>query len=33
LLLLTPSRGKLYVADRSNKLVQIFTPEGDFIGQ
>jgi hypothetical protein len=25
--------GKLYVADRSNKRIQIFTPEGDFLGQ
>ena len=25
--------GKLYVADRSNKRVQIFSPEGDFLGQ
>ena len=25
--------GKLYVADRSNKRIQIFTPEGDYIGQ
>jgi len=24
--------GKLYVADRSNKRIQIFTPEGDFLG-
>jgi sugar lactone lactonase YvrE len=24
--------GKLYVADRSNKRVQIFTPEGEFLG-
>jgi DNA-binding beta-propeller fold protein YncE len=26
------SEGKLYVADRSNKRVQIFSPEGDFLG-
>jgi len=25
--------GKLYVADRSNKRIQIFSPEGDFLGQ
>ena len=25
--------GKLYVADRANKRVQIFTPEGEFLGQ
>jgi sugar lactone lactonase YvrE len=25
--------GKLYVADRSNKRIQIFTPEGAFLGQ
>jgi DNA-binding beta-propeller fold protein YncE len=25
--------GKLYVADRSNKRVQIFSPDGDFLGQ
>jgi DNA-binding beta-propeller fold protein YncE len=25
--------GKLYVADRSNKRIQIFTPEGEFLGQ
>jgi DNA-binding beta-propeller fold protein YncE len=25
--------GKLYVADRSNKRVQIFTPDGEFLGQ
>src|SRR5579875_1141123 len=25
--------GKLYVADRSNKRIQIFTPEGDYLGQ
>jgi DNA-binding beta-propeller fold protein YncE len=25
--------GKVYVGDRSNKRVQIFSPEGDFIGQ
>src|SRR5271169_760720 len=25
--------GKLYVADRSNKRIQIFTPDGDFLGQ
>lgn len=25
--------GKLYVADRSNKRIQIFTPEGQFLGQ
>jgi DNA-binding beta-propeller fold protein YncE len=25
--------GKLYVADRSNKRIQIFTPEGRFLGQ
>jgi DNA-binding beta-propeller fold protein YncE len=25
--------GKLYVADRSNKRIQIFTPEGGFLGQ
>jgi hypothetical protein len=25
--------GKLYVADRSNKRIQIFTPEGDLLGQ
>ena len=24
--------GKLYIADRSNKRIQIFSPEGDFIG-
>src|SRR6202041_1569671 len=25
--------GKLYVADRANKRVQIFSPDGDFLGQ
>ena len=25
--------GKLYVADRSNKRIQIFTPDGQFLGQ
>lgn len=25
--------GRLYVADRSNKRIQIFSPEGDFLGQ
>jgi DNA-binding beta-propeller fold protein YncE len=25
--------GKLYVADRANKRIQIFTPDGDFLGQ
>ena len=25
--------GKLYVADRSNKRIQIFTPDGEFLGQ
>jgi DNA-binding beta-propeller fold protein YncE len=25
--------GKLYVADRSNKRIQIFSPDGDFLGQ
>ena len=25
--------GKLYVADRSNKRIQIFTPDGDYLGQ
>jgi DNA-binding beta-propeller fold protein YncE len=25
--------GKLYVADRSNKRIQIFSPEGDYLGQ
>jgi DNA-binding beta-propeller fold protein YncE len=25
--------GKLYVADRANKRIQIFSPEGDFLGQ
>jgi DNA-binding beta-propeller fold protein YncE len=25
--------GKLYVADRSNKRIQIFTPEGDYLGE
>ena len=25
--------GKLYVADRSNKRIQLFTPEGGFLGQ
>jgi DNA-binding beta-propeller fold protein YncE len=25
--------GKLYVADRSNKRIQIFTPDGDFLGE
>jgi DNA-binding beta-propeller fold protein YncE len=25
--------GKLYVADRANKRIQIFTPEGEFLGQ
>jgi sugar lactone lactonase YvrE len=25
--------GTLYVADRSNKRIQIFTPEGEFLGQ
>jgi hypothetical protein len=25
--------GKLYIADRSNKRIQIFTPEGEFLGQ
>ena len=27
------SEGKLYVADRANKRIQIFSPEGDFVGQ
>ncbi len=27
------SDGKLYVADRSNKRIQIFSPDGDFIGE
>lgn len=26
-------KGNLYVADRSNQRIQIFTPEGDFLGQ
>jgi DNA-binding beta-propeller fold protein YncE len=26
-------QGRLYVADRSNKRIQIFTPEGEFLGQ
>jgi len=25
--------GKLYVADRANKRIQIFSPDGDFLGQ
>ena len=25
--------GKLYIADRSNKRIQIFSPDGDFLGQ
>jgi sugar lactone lactonase YvrE len=25
--------GKLYVADRSNKRIQIFTPDGEYLGQ
>src|SRR5437762_493672 len=25
--------GKIYVADRSNKRIQIFTPDGEFLGQ
>jgi DNA-binding beta-propeller fold protein YncE len=25
--------GKLYVADRSNKRIQIFTPDGDYLGE
>ncbi len=25
--------GKLYVADRANKRIQIFTPDGEFLGQ
>jgi DNA-binding beta-propeller fold protein YncE len=27
------SDGKLYVADRANKRIQIFSPDGDFLGQ
>jgi len=29
----TDDDGKLYVADRANKRIQIFSPDGDFLGQ